>query len=229
MPSEMIPLSNKPEPDPHPVLNRCDTRKSRLSITYVARGQCHVMLRRFDPARDSFDELTGMLHRAFAPLGEMGLNCTCVDQSVALTRERVARGTCYIAVCKGRIVGTMTLYVRDPYSCCELYGRGDVASIRQFGVDPAHQGRGIGKLMLAFAEHWVAARGYAELALDTPQPAAHLMAFYRGQGFRITEFVRFPGKRYNSAILSKPAIAYRARATWSHRIELSHAGSARAA
>jgi ribosomal protein S18 acetylase RimI-like enzyme len=46
----------------------------------------------------------------------------------------------------------MTLYARDGYSSCELYRRDDVASIGQFGVDPAYQDRGIGKLMLAFAE-----------------------------------------------------------------------------
>jgi len=153
----------------------------------------------------------------------MGLNCTCVDQSVEITRERALQGTCYIAVCNARIVGTMTLYAGDPYSFCELYCRDDVASIRQFGIDPAYQTRGIGKVMLAFADHWAATRGYAQLALDTPQPAAHLIAFYRGQGFRIAEFVRRPGKLYDSAILSKPSVAYRALATWSRRLQLHNA------
>jgi GNAT superfamily N-acetyltransferase len=187
-----------------------------------------VVLRRFDAACDSFDELTEMLHRSFARLGSMELNCACVDQSAEVTRERALRGTCYIAVCNARIVGTMTLYTADRYSFCEHYCRDDVASIRQFGVDPVYQRRGIGEVMLAFADHWAATRGYAQLALDTPQPAAHLTAFYRGQGFRIAEFVRLPGKLYDSAILSKPPVAYRALATWSSRLQLHHA-DARAA
>ncbi len=63
---------------------------------------------------DSLDELTAMLHRAFSRLGQMGLNCTCVDQSVAVTRERIEKGACYVAVCDGRLVGTITLYGPDP-------------------------------------------------------------------------------------------------------------------
>ena len=61
----------------------------------------------------------------------------------------------------------MTLYARDGDSSCELYGRDDVASIGQFGVDPAYQDRGIGKVMLAFAEHRAPTRGCAELARST--------------------------------------------------------------
>ena len=203
--------------------------KRPVPITYVHRGMGNIVLRRFDPARDSFDALTTMLHRAFARLGAMGLNCTCVDQSAAVTRSRATRGDCYVAVCDGRIVGTMTLYAPDRESPCELYCRDDIASLRQFGVEPAWQARGIGTLLLAFADHWAATRGYAELALDTPQPAAHLVAFYRGHGFRIVDFMRFDGKRYDSAILSKPAVAARTLATWSQRLELPRRQIARAA
>ena len=198
-------------------------------VAYVQRGIGSVVVRRFDPKRDSFEQLTDMLHRSFARLGMMGLNCTCVDQSVLVTEQRAKRGDCYVAVCNGRVVGTMTLYATDRESACELYQRDDVASVRQLGVDPTYQNRGIGKSLLAFAEHWAATRGYAELALDTPQPAAHLVAFYRGQGFRITDFQRFDGKRYDSAILCKPAIAARTLAAWTKTLEVTRRAWALAA
>jgi GNAT superfamily N-acetyltransferase len=178
-------------------------------------------MRRFDPARDSYVALTALLHRAFRPLGAMGLNCTCVDQTVGTTRSRATGGDCYVAVCDGRLVGTMTLYATELGSACELYRRGDIASLRQFAVEPAWQSRGIGTLLIAFAEHWAATRGYAELALDTPQPAAHLIAFYRRQGFRIVDFTRFDGKRYDSAILSKPPMVTRTLAAWSRRLSVT--------
>ena len=142
-----------------------------------------VIVRRFDPAFDSYAQLTPMLHRAFARLGAMGLNCTCVDQSEDVTRRRAEAGECYVAVCGGRVIGTATLYATDPSSACSLYRREGVASVRQVAVDPDCQSRGIGALLLAFAEQCRAARLYAARTRYAA-PASHLLAFYGAQGFR---------------------------------------------
>ncbi|AHI66781.1 GNAT family N-acetyltransferase [Burkholderia thailandensis] len=176
-----------------------------MHFACATRANGRVVLRRFDPAHDSYDELTALLHRAFTRLGRMGLNCPCVDQPAAVTRQRALAGECFVAVCNGHLVATMTLHARDLSSPCELYRRGNVATLRQFGVDPVWQGRGIGRSMLDFATRWAAARGYRHLALDTPQPAAHLVAFYTRHGFRLVDVMHFSGKGYDSAILSKPA------------------------
>ncbi|WP_175702937.1 GNAT family N-acetyltransferase [Burkholderia ambifaria] len=170
-----------------------------------------VFVRRFDPASDSYAQLTPMLHRAFARLGAMGLNCTCVDQDEDVTRRRAQAGECYVAVCGGRVVGTATLYATDPSSACSLYRCEGVASVRQVAVDPDCQSRGIGALLLSFAEQWAALRGYTLLALDTPHPASHLLAFYGAQGFEVVDTMRFAGKRYDSAILCKRPVARFAR------------------
>jgi GNAT superfamily N-acetyltransferase len=161
-----------------------------------------VTLRRIN-AGDSLHELTGMLHRAFAPLGRMGLNCTCVDQSVEMTRQRIAQGECYVAVFAGRLVATITLYAPDSGSESAWYHRHDVASIHQLGVDPEFQGKGLGSGLLEFAEGWARVQGYRELALDTAQPATHLLAFYGAHGYRIVETLPFQGKLYRSVVLSK--------------------------
>lgn len=168
----------------------------------MSKGTQAIMLRRLSVS-DSPYELTAMLHRAFSHLGQMGLNCTCVDQSVEVTRERSGKGKCYVAVSDGRIAGTITVCRPDPGSKSVWYHRRSVASVHQLGVDPEFQGRGLGTALLGFAENWTRAQGYQELALDTAQPARHLLAFYKGRGYRIVESVRFPGKRYRSVILSK--------------------------
>ncbi|AFQ49669.1 GNAT family N-acetyltransferase [Burkholderia cepacia] len=170
-----------------------------------------VVVRRFDPAFDSYARLTALLHRAFARLGAMGLNCTCVDQDEGVTRRRAEAGECYVAVSGGRVVGTMTLYATDSSSACSLYRHDGVASVRQVAVDPDWQGGGIGATLLAFAGQWAALRGYSLLALDTPHPASHLLAFYRAQGFDVVDIVRFAGKRYDSAILCKRPVVLLAR------------------
>ncbi|CAN0621068.1 N-acetyltransferase [Burkholderia multivorans] len=183
----------------------------RLHVTLPAPRAERVVVRRFDPAFDGYRPLTGMLRRAFAHLGAMGLNCTCVDQTEEVTRRRVEAGECFVAVSNARVIGTITLYATDAASACSLYRHAGVASVRQVAVDPDWQGCGIGAMLLNFAEQWAATRGYTLLALDTPQPATHLLAFYRALGFEVVDVVRFAGKRYDSAILCKQPAALHAR------------------
>ncbi|WP_052405625.1 GNAT family N-acetyltransferase [Paraburkholderia heleia] len=170
-------------------------------IATVQPGLGRLVLRRFDARHDSWEALTRLLHRAFSRLASLGLHCSCADQAASLTRERALAGDCFVAVCNG----TLTLEGHDSHSQCEHYRQRGVASVHQFGIEPKWQSRGIGRALLAFAGRWAAARGYTQLALDTPFPAAHLIAFYRAQGFSLVDVVRFAGRGYDSAVLSKAA------------------------
>ncbi|HTR06924.1 MAG TPA: GNAT family N-acetyltransferase [Paraburkholderia sp.] len=174
-------------------------------IACIQPGIGRLVLRRFDARHDSWEALTRLLNRAFARLAALGLHCLCADQSANITRERALAGDCFVAVCNGRIVGTLTVKGRDSHSQCEHYRQRGVASVHQFGIEPKWQSRGIGRALLAFAGHWAAARGYTQIALDTPFPADHLIAFYRAQGFSLVDVVRFAGRGYDSAVLSKAA------------------------
>lgn len=176
-------------------------------VNCIQPGMGRLVLRRFDPRHDSWEALTGLLHRAFARLAVLGLHCSCADQAASLTRERALAGDCFVAVCNGKIIGTLTMEGRDIDSQCEHYRQRSVASVHQFGIEPKWQNHGIGRALLAFAGHWAAARGYTQIALDTPFPAAHLIAFYRAQGFSLVDVVRFAGRGYDSAVLSKAAAA----------------------
>ena len=51
-----------------------------------------LQLRLFQ-ASDSIAELTLLLHRAYARLGDMGLNYTAVDQAPEVTAKRIRGGT----------------------------------------------------------------------------------------------------------------------------------------
>jgi GNAT superfamily N-acetyltransferase len=159
-------------------------------------------IRRLQPG-DSLEELTTLLRRAFASLGRLGLNCTCVDQTVDVTRRRVQLGDCLVAVADRQVVGTATLQGVDRTSPVNWYRHPEVASLHQFAVDPSHQGGGVGRALLRAAEEWARSRRYLQLALDTPEPAAHLRAFYGRRGFMHAETVRHSGKSYVSVVLSK--------------------------
>ncbi len=86
---------------------------------------------------------------------------------------------------------------------CPYFAQAHVASAHQFAVAPSQQRNGIGSRLLSHAESWAAANGYAELALDTAQPAHHLVALYRRRGYEHVGFVQWKGKRYRSVLLAK--------------------------
>jgi len=160
-------------------------------------------IRPLTPA-DSIDDLTALLHRAYARLAAMGLNYTAVDQTPQVTRERMAGGTCYIATWHGALAGTIVVAPHDVEDECAYFAQPGVASAQQFAVDTPHQGRGIGRRLLERAEQWAREHGHREIALDTAEQATHLIALYTRLGYRPVSQVRRAGKVYRSIVFSKP-------------------------
>jgi hypothetical protein len=74
-------------------------------------------------------------------------------------------------------------------------------------------------MLLKYAERWAAIHGYDELALDTPFPAEDLLKFYKRQGFRFVRIMRFAGKVYDSAILSKALVVARTLTVWTSGVK----------
>lgn len=152
---------------------------------------------------DPLDELTQLLHRAFRDLALQGIDCQCASQPVDKTRERVARGECFIAVTGSEIIGTITLEPPDRASAIAAYRDAGTASVHQLAVDPSRQGEGIGRSLVSYAGAWARARRYRRLALDTPEGALKQVAWYFERGFDIVENARIPGRRYGSVVLAK--------------------------
>ena len=176
-------------------------------------------IRRFSSS-DSIDEITQMLHHAFAPMAGLGATCQCVDQSNARTRKRMDRGDCLVAVADRRVVGTLTLEAPDACSPIVHYRKPTVASLHQFAVDPAYQRGGVGRAMLKVAVMWARTRQYAELALDTPSIALDVRSFYVHQGFELVQIVKLADRPYESAVMSRP-VAFEpvAQATTARRMQ----------
>lgn len=152
---------------------------------------------------DSVEDLTRLLHEAYRSLGEMGLNYTAADQDEETTLRRINRGECVVAELDGAIVGTVTWYRPQTLGGCAWYRRPDVAVFGQFAVQPQSQRSGIGSLLISEVEQRARQAGAGELALDTAEPAKHLIEYYARRGYRQVETAQWNGKTYRSVIMSK--------------------------
>ncbi len=160
-------------------------------------------------ARDSYDELTSLLHAAYAPLAAQGMNFTAATQSVDVTKKRAAEGQCMVAEFEGALVGTVT--VCGPYDVDSApwaadvpwFRERDTAHFHQFAVAPLHQGQGVGRRLVTAAEAWARQQGFKRMALDTAQPATALRALYRRMGYADVGDVQWPGKTYRSVVMQK--------------------------
>lgn len=152
---------------------------------------------------DSITDLTALLHKAYGRLARMGLRYMATHQSEAVTRERVSQGTCLVALIDGGIAGTILSRNREQTRGCPWYDRPEVASLAQFAVDPALQARGIGLHLLEAVEALAMANGALEIALDTAEPATHLVDWYGRLGYRFVDHAQWSHTNYRSVILSK--------------------------
>jgi len=161
-------------------------------------------------ATDSLEDLTALLHAAYASLAVQGWNFTAVDQSVEVTRQRLAGAQCYVAVAGGQLIGTVA--VRGPKSGTELdppdqaawlYGMPGTALVSQFAVHPDWRGRGLGERLMDTGEAWAMSRCFARAALDTAAPAVALRKRYRRRGYIEVGEVQWAGKTYRSVLMLK--------------------------
>src|SRR5688572_32268503 len=98
-------------------------------------GADEVSVGRLGPD-DSLQELTDLLHRAYARLADMGLRFVATHQSVDVTRKRAAEGECYVGTAGGRMVATVTFRPAKSTFGSPWLDRPDVCSFQQFAVDP---------------------------------------------------------------------------------------------
>ena len=147
--------------------------------------------------------LTDLLHRAYRPLAEQGMRYVASYQTEEVTRRRLGRGWGYAALREKTLVGTVTLYPTTVFSECAWYQRPEVWYFGQYAVDPLSQGQGIGGALMHFVEEVAREGGAAELALDTSEQAARLIAFYTRRGYRQVETIQWPVTNYRSVVLSK--------------------------
>ncbi|GAB2870691.1 GNAT family N-acetyltransferase [Streptomyces mayteni] len=165
-----------------------------------APGTTH--LRRFQEG-DSVEELTRLLHRAYADHAAAGRVFFASYQSPDDTRHRLGKGECWVARdADDRLVGTVT--VAAPFAAPDGYPlAGAAGSFWQLAVDPAWRGAGLGRRLLTLAETRIAALGLARVVIDTSVEAEELVAWYRRRDYAPAGSWRWTVTNYDSVVLAK--------------------------
>ena len=151
-------------------------------------------------------ELTALLNGAYRQLREAGWNFTAATQDVATTRQRVAEGVCWVVEHHGRVSATLTMSVPPPDDIRSLSEHARQAAtgwLCQVAVGPELRGRAVAKTLFDAAYALGISHGITRIGLDTAASAEHLIAMYTRWGFEHVDDVHFPGKTYDSAVMTR--------------------------
>lgn len=147
---------------------------SELRVRLAAAGDADAIARVVNAAYRPAPGAGGWTHEA----GLVAGNRTDAAQVAAL----MARSTLLVGERNGCVV-----------ACIHLAIEGTEAHFGMLAVDPAAQGCGLGKTMMARAEEYAAARGASDYVLDVIGARVELAEFYRRRGYRHTgEWVEYP-------------------------------------
>lgn len=152
---------------------------------------------------DSIEDLTGLIHRAYRQLADLGLNYWATHQSVEDTKTRISKGECYLVLEDDIIIGTVTLNFPNKTYSHPWYDKADVTTFNQMAVDPNYQKHGIGSKLLDLIEQRAVEMGAKELSCDTACSAVHLINMYKKRGYREVSNADWEITNYKSIILSK--------------------------
>lgn len=156
---------------------------------------------------DDADRLTELLHAAYAELGAMGLNYTAVDQDVETTRERARGGRCWVVEHDSQLVGSLTMSLPPSAGLQELTAQArheHRAWLNQVAVSPQARGLGIAADLWQKGRQWALAQQATSIGVDTAVPAEHLIRLYGSWGFARADTIRWTGKTYASAVMTRP-------------------------
>ncbi|WP_177181998.1 GNAT family N-acetyltransferase [Streptomyces sp. TLI_105] len=151
---------------------------------------------------DSVEQLTSLLHRAYADHAAAGRVFFASYQSPQDTQHRLSKGECWVAMNGDVLVGTVT--VSAPHTTPAGYpAPAGGGSFWQLAVEPSQRGTGLGQRLLALAESRIIALGSTQVVIDTSSQATDLVDWYRRRGYESIGAWRWDVTNYDSIVLMK--------------------------
>jgi GNAT superfamily N-acetyltransferase len=134
------------------------------------------------------------LHRAYRPIKEQGFNMEATDVSLQAVEESIVSDEIYLLVDEDdRVKGTVRLQKNND----------EKDTLGWFSIAPEVSGRGLGKMLMDYAEERAKKRGRKKVYLDTAKEHPWLPKLYRKMGYKEIGVTRWPGQNFNAIQFEK--------------------------
>lgn len=143
------------------------------------------------PDSISWEEITDLLHRAFAEHSSRGLHYGACTQSSEVTRQRAGDGICLVALLDGKLVGTGLVNIQ------QRYGK-KIGYLSQLGVLPEVKGQGIGTKIKEMVIDICRQRRADAIYCNTSEKAGKVVKFYLEGRWQKIGLLSFENTNYYS-------------------------------
>ena len=133
----------------------------------------------------------------------------------AVVDADAARGGLFVATMSGAFIATVAVdavqdeqYLGVPWTTVE-----PALVVHRLCVEPAMQGRGIGRRMMSFIRDYAERQGFASIRLDAYSGNPAAVAMYRRMGFREAGSVHFPRRSLPFLLFEQPVAPHSAPST----------------
>jgi GNAT superfamily N-acetyltransferase len=157
----------------------------------------------------SWEEITELLHPAFAERAEQGMKFTAVNQDVTTTINRVKDGLCLVALIDERLVGTLTFRFEKVSGTKKWYYETTYGYLSQLAVHPQYKRLGIGNELQKERLNLCYQNKVDASFLSTAYNAKPLIKWNLRMGAQQVDFVSFKNTNYYSVILRTPMMGKR--------------------
>lgn len=157
------------------------------------------------PDNISWEEITIVLHAAYAEKAEKGMDYLATRQDAETTKKRVGDGICFLAYIGEIMVGTATLLLRDvKKKNIKWHNKNRYGIIVQLGVHPDYKRLGIGRKLVDKIVDTSKENEVDELIADTSSKAKELLSWWKRQGFEYIGLLSHSSTNYYSIEFRKP-------------------------
>lgn len=141
----------------------------------------------------SWEEITELLHQAFAEHYKKGLYYVACNQTVEDTRKRARNAICLVALLEGRLVGTIlvSIYYKNNKK---------IGYFNQLGILEETKGHGIGTQLFGEGIKICLNNQVKEIRCDTSEKAKDVIRFHQRNGFQKIKLVSHSATNYYSVV-----------------------------